>query len=153
MLRLSEMWHPQWKYSFEAFSNILKHRIDTWFNKFCRAHQTVSSTVWSDSVNELQWWRKFSDWTRAERKIDEKWRQRSVFDLGYLQVVHVSELCPNDYPMQNWMRYNLMLSFPWKSLVQEKRSQNLGEIPFSKFDLSQPSRNFIPEVKLWTKLF
>ena len=141
------------KCSFEGFSDILKHRLVLSCLQFCRAYQTVSTWVASGSVNELQWRRIFWDWTRAERKIDEKWRQRFLFELEYLQVAVVLEQYPKLYSIQNWMGYNLMQSFLWKSLMERERSQKVDEISISKFDFSKVSLTFPPEVELWMMTF
>ena len=146
------MWHPSSKYCFEASHDTWKHRIDPAYMQFCRAHKTVSISVWSDSVREMQWRRRSSDKTRAERKISEIWRQTSLFDLGYLQVALVLEPDVKRYPMQNWTGYNLMLSFAWESLVERSCDRKPDEIPFSKSDFSRPSGNFIPEVDHWNEV-
>ena len=147
------MWQPQPQCRFEGFSDILKHRIDPSCLQFCRAHQTVSTRIASDSVNEMQWRRIFWDWTKAEPKIDEKWRQRSLFELEYLQVAEVLEQYPKHYSIQNWTGYNLMQSFLWKSLIERGRSRKVDEIPVSKFDFSKASLTFSPEVELWMMTF
>ena len=147
------MWKPYQKYGFEGFSEILKHRIDGSCLQFGRAHQTVSTRIALDSVNELQWRRIFWDWMKAEPKINEKWRQRSLFELEYLQVAEVLEPYPNDCSMQNWTGYNLMQSFLWKSLMERERSRKVDEIPISKFDFSKASLTFPPEVELCMMTF
>ena len=147
------MWKPCQKYGFEGFSEILQHRIGPSCLQFCRAHQTVSTRIASDSVNKLQWRRIFWERTRAERKIDEKWRQRSLFELQHLQVAEVLEPYPNDCSMQNWTGYNLMQSFLWKSLMERERSQKVDEIPISKFDFSKVSLTVPPKLSFEWWLF
>ena len=141
------------KIRFWGLSEILQHRIGPSCLQFCRAHQTVSTRIASDSVNEMQWRKIFWERTRAERKIDEKWRQRSLFELEYLQVAEVLEPYPNDCSMQNWTGYNLVQSFLWKSLMERERSRKVDEIPISKFDFSKASLTFPSEVELWMMTF
>ena len=147
------MWKPYQKYGFEGFSEILKHRIDPSCLQFCRAHQTVSTRIASDSVNKLQWRRIFWERTRTERKIDEKWRQRSLFELEYLKVAGVLEQYPKHYSIQNWMGYNLMQSFLWKSLMERERSQKLTKFQFRNLTLAKCLWRFPPKLSFEWWLF